>query len=395
MESQSPLFTASAQGAHRAEDALVGAVFQLRPEAVQCLGGAVLDGLGHLLGAVGGDGLDGLHRAERPVDDLVLRLGDDLLLFGGAVRESLGHGLGSGLDPVREGRGGGRHGVHHVSNGLHGLADRPLAVCRDGLHGLDVLEHAVHHLTAGGGDDLLLLGRAVGQRLGDSLGGGGHAVLDRRGGVADGFDDVRRGLFGALGGRGGRSGSSGSRCRRVCGPGGRLQSLHAAFMQLLAALPVCVRGGVGLSGDSFLYAITYCGGRSVDECRDFLLDKGSKRPPQIGDTGNNPSDDVFADMSPFLHAAVRCTDKFGDAGIGGLKQIFDAVKDAVYQCGEHCCTTFQNVGQMGNEGSGKPGDKVRCRCDEVWQTVRDTDDEIFQQLDTAVENVILINLPDS
>ena len=161
-------------------------------------------------------------------------------------------------------------------------------------------------------------------------------------------------------------------------------------MQLLAALTVCVRGGVGLSGDSFLYAITYCGGRSVDECRDFLLDKGSKRPPQIGDTGNNPSDDVFADMSPFLHAAVPCTDKFGDAGIGGLKQIFDAVKDAVYQCGEHCCTTFQNVGQMGNEGSGKPGNKVRCRCDEVWQTVRDTDDEIFQQLDTAVENIILM-----
>ena len=32
---------------------------------------------------------DGLHRAERPVDDLVLRLGDNALLLGGAVRESL------------------------------------------------------------------------------------------------------------------------------------------------------------------------------------------------------------------------------------------------------------------------------------------------------------------
>lgn len=39
-----------------AEDALVGAVFEGRPEAVQCLGGAVLDALGHLLGAVGGNG---------------------------------------------------------------------------------------------------------------------------------------------------------------------------------------------------------------------------------------------------------------------------------------------------------------------------------------------------
>lgn len=148
----------------------------------------------------------------------------DPLLFGGAVREGLGHGLGGGLDAVHNSRAAGGHGVHHVPHSLHGLVDRPLAVRRDGLHGLDVLEHAVHHLAAGGGDDLLLLGRAVGQRFGDSLGRGGHAVLDCGGGVADGFDDVRRGLFCALGGRDGGSCRSGGSCRRAgrAGTSGRV-----------------------------------------------------------------------------------------------------------------------------------------------------------------------------
>ena len=246
-------FDGAPQGIDGAQHALAGPVFYLAPQAVEGVGGAVLDGLGHLFGAVGGDSLDGLHRAERPVDDLVLRLGDDLLLFGGAVREGLGHGLGGGLDPVHDGRGGVLDRADQIPHRLHGLADRPLAVRRDGLHGLDVLEHTVHHLTAGGGDGLLLLGRAVGEGFRDGLGGLCHAVHDRRGGVRDGLDDLRRRLLCAAGGfLGGACGGRSGR-RRVRGTGRAacpvsLSLRYTAIVQLLAALAVCIRGGVGLGG---------------------------------------------------------------------------------------------------------------------------------------------------
>ena len=59
-------FDGAPQGIDGAQHALAGPVFYLAPQAVQGVGGAVLDGLGHLFGAVGGDSLDGLHRAERP-----------------------------------------------------------------------------------------------------------------------------------------------------------------------------------------------------------------------------------------------------------------------------------------------------------------------------------------
>lgn len=80
-------------------------------------------------------------------------------------------------------------------HGLHGLADRPLSVRRDGLDGLYVLEDAVHHLTAGGGDGLGLLGGTIGHPLGRGLHRAGHAVGYLGRGLGDGGQHLAGSFF--------------------------------------------------------------------------------------------------------------------------------------------------------------------------------------------------------
>ena len=73
---------------------------QLLPQAVEGVRAGFFDLLGHLHGAVSGEGLDPLDGHEGTVHHVVVGLGDDLLLGLGAVGQGLGDGLGGGLDPV-------------------------------------------------------------------------------------------------------------------------------------------------------------------------------------------------------------------------------------------------------------------------------------------------------
>ena len=313
-------FDGAPQGIDGAQHALAGPVLYLAPQAVQCLGGAVLDGLGHLLGAVGGDGLDGLHRAERPVDDLVLRLGDDLLLFCGAVGQRLGDGLGRGLYPVHNGRGGVLDRADQIPHRLHGLRDRVLTVRRDGLHRLDVLQHAVYHLAAGGGDGLLLLGRAVGEGFRDGLGGLCHAVHDRRGGVRDGLDDLRRRLLCAAGGfLGGACGGRSGR-RRVRGTGRAacpvsLSLRYTAIVQLLAALAVCIRGGVGLGGRFAGLVVVV----AVEACIPVFAKEAVQLVAQLIQPADGRTDGALGDVGDGLKCPIHDVAE-GLAGVVGSHQ---------------------------------------------------------------------------
>ena len=135
---------------------------QLLPQVVEALDGRLFGGLGHLFGAVGGNGLDPFHGHEGTVHHVVVGLRDDLFLGLGAVGQGLGHRLGAGLDAVHDAGGGGRDGLCHLPHRFHGLLDGLFALFVHLGDGLDVFQDAVHHLAGGLGDDLLLLLFAVG-----------------------------------------------------------------------------------------------------------------------------------------------------------------------------------------------------------------------------------------
>ena len=227
-----------------AQQAGVGVGLQLLPQVIEALDGRLFDGLGHLFGAVGGNGLDPLHGHEGTVHYVIVSLGDDPLLGLGAVGQDLAHRLGAGLDAVHDAGGGGGDGLGHLTHRLHGLLDGLGAVRRHLGDGLDVLEHAVHHLARCLGDDPLLLLFAVGQGLVDRLHGAGHAVFNGGRAVRDGFDHFGGGLLCAGGrlfagtahGSGDRIGGSGDSGRCCLGRCGFFLRLSDAFGVALPAL---------------------------------------------------------------------------------------------------------------------------------------------------------------
>ena len=130
------------------------------------------------------------------LDDLSAGAGDDPLDLLTAVCQRLCGGLGGDLGPVHEGRLGRGDRRNYVTNGLDALRDLLCAICRCSGDGLNVREDPVHHLTAGFGDGLLLLFRAVFQGLMDRFGGTGDPVLNLRAGGGNGVHYLRCSLFG-------------------------------------------------------------------------------------------------------------------------------------------------------------------------------------------------------
>ena len=190
-------FYGSSQRAEGAQHALVGFLLPALHKAGEISGGGFLQCFCHLLGAVGGDGLYLLHRAQRTVDDGGVGFGDGLFLALGAVGQGLGHGLGGGADAIHQrliGRGDRGGKLPHRFHGLlHGL----FSVCADGGNSLDILQHTVHQLTAGLGDGLFLLLLAVGEHLVGGLGGAGDLAQHLGDSVGVGAD--HRGRRGGLG----------------------------------------------------------------------------------------------------------------------------------------------------------------------------------------------------
>ena len=130
------------------------------------------------------------------LDDLSAGAGDDTLDLLAAVCQCLGGGLGGDLGPVHEGRLGRGDRGNHITDGFDALRDLLCAICRCSGDGLNVREDPVHHLTAGFGDGLLLLFRAVFQGLMDRFGGTGDPVLNLRAGGGNGVHYLRCSLFG-------------------------------------------------------------------------------------------------------------------------------------------------------------------------------------------------------
>ena len=179
---------------------------QLLPQAVKGVRAGLFDLLGHLHGAVCGDGLGPFDGHEGTVHHVVVDLGDDLFGGLGAVGQGLGDGLGGGLDPVCQRLKGGSDRLGGFADGLHGLLDGLGAVRSHLCDSFHILQHTTHHLPGSLGDDLLLLCLAVGERFGDVFGGAGDLAVDFGRGVRDGLDDfcggLLRGLAGLLGSAG-------------------------------------------------------------------------------------------------------------------------------------------------------------------------------------------------
>ena len=130
------------------------------------------------------------------LDDLSAGAGDDPLDLLAAVCQRLGGGLGGDLGPVHEGRLGRGDRGNHITDGFDALRDLLCSICRCSGDGLNVREDPVHHLTAGFGDGLLLLFRAVFQGLMDRFGGTGDPVLNLRAGGGNRVHYLRCSLFG-------------------------------------------------------------------------------------------------------------------------------------------------------------------------------------------------------
>ena len=196
-----------AEGTHHA---LVGLVLPAFDEAVKAVGRGFLDLLGDLRDTIGGNGLDPLHRDQRPVHDVVVGLGDDLLLGRGFVGQGLGDRLGAGGNAVNHGIRCRRNGLGYSGSdlfiGLLGLG-RGLAVVGDILgDSLVVFHHAVHHLLAGfghGAGQPVILLAALAQVLGELGGLDGHLAQGVGGvGVACVLQGPQQGLGGLCGGFG-------------------------------------------------------------------------------------------------------------------------------------------------------------------------------------------------
>jgi len=280
---------------------------QLLPQAVKGFSAGLFDLLSHLHGAVCGDGLDPLDGHEGTVHDVVVDLGDDLLLGLGAVGQGLGDGLGGGLDPVCQRLKGGSDCLGGLPHRLHGLLDGLGAVRSNLCDGLDILQHTIHHLPGSLGDGLFLLLFAVGKGLVDRLHRAGDAILDRGGRVGDGLDYGRGDGFGA--GAGLFAGGADCRCGFACGLGDGLggglggsgfflRLLHTLIVELSTLL--C---GLIQLGTVIVVHVAVVGSIVGFLCRTdtvFQVCQCSRRAPDFGDQLIDPvhhrADGVLCDL---------------------------------------------------------------------------------------------------
>ena len=161
------------QRAEGAQHALVGLVLPALYKARKTVGTGLLDGLGHLFGAVGGNVLDPLDHHKGTVHHLIEGLGDHLFGGLGAVGQCFLDGFGAGSNAVYHCVKGRCDRIGHLPHRIHGLLHGLFAIGSNAGNGFDILQHTVHQLTAGLGDGLLLLLLTVGKHLVGGLGSTG------------------------------------------------------------------------------------------------------------------------------------------------------------------------------------------------------------------------------
>ena len=178
------------------------------------------------------------------LDDLSAGGGDRLFDLFRTVGQQFRGGLGGGLYTVYEGGLGRGDRRNYVTDGFDALGDLLAAVrCRGG-DGLNVREDTVHHLTAGFGDGLLLLFRAVFQGLMDRFGGTGDPVFNLRAGGGNGVHYLRCSPFGGRAGlfRGRRNSAGRLLGGLLCSFGLLLQFCPALGVDALPGLGCLVPG---------------------------------------------------------------------------------------------------------------------------------------------------------
>ena len=295
------------------------------------------------------------------------------------------------------------------------------AVGRDGFDPLHRHEDPVHHVVVGLGDDLFLGLGAVGERLGDGLGGGLDAVHQRVKGRGDRFCRLADGLHGLLDGLlallvdlGDRLDVLQDTAHQLAGSlGDGLFLLHRAAGHLLRhsfhcagdlALQLCRAVGDGRDyGLSSVFYLTVTFGQTLgqtgadvytnlgehlgrrvdtqqaldrgDHAVDLFLHRRDQIVPPAKDTVLDALNDVDTDAAPVVHAAIPDAEQLGNTGEGRFGQIFGPANNAVHQSGQHGTGALEDFGQVRDKGCHKTGDQHGGGGDQLGQIVGDADDE--------------------
>ena len=164
-----------------------------------------------------------------------------------------------------------------------------------------------------------MLGGAVPQNLGHTLGDRLDAIHEGRRGVGDRGHHLRCCILRQL---------------LVCG-----QTLCKALADVQTDLVKDLGGRVDAE-DSL---------DGIDHALHLGLDTGHKAIPCTDDTVLDTQDDVGADVAPFSVAAVPDAHDLGNAGNGGLSKICDAEQDAIHQSGQQGGTALEQIRQVRNQ----------------------------------------------